>query len=212
MQCRACGATNPDSAAWCGQCLVRFDTPEPAATRAGPDTPAAPATAGTATQPTSDAFRRVGDELQWACPQCNQFNGIDDPVCAVCGTPFVERFRAAEEPEPPRNWSQALAFSAVAPGAGHLAVGRYGSGWARLVLFVSWIIGALLMSSSGGARAGVPLLLGAAVMWAGSLVDLQRLREGREELLVGRRLLWLVLGVLLLLGVTMVTSALQILR
>lgn len=173
----------------------------------------AAASAATTAEPTSsESFRRVGDQLEWACPQCGQFNSIDDPACAVCGTPFVERFRADEEPEPPRNWSQALAFSAVAPGAGHLAVGRYGSGWARLVLFVSWIIGALLMSSSGGARAGVPLLLGAAVMWAGSLVDLRRLQQGQEELLVGRRLLWLVLGVLLLLGVTMVTSALQILR
>ena len=105
-----------------------------------------------------------------------------------------------------------MAFSAIAPGAGHIAVGRYGSGWARLVLFLSWLVGALLMSSSGGARAGVPLLLGAAVMWGGSLVDLRRLQEGQEELLVGRRLLWLVLGVLLLLGLTMVTSALQILR
>lgn len=206
MQCRACGATNPDGAAWCGQCLARFGT-------AGPQTSQAAASPTAPAQPTSsESFRRVGDELQWACPQCSQFNGIDEPVCAVCGTPFVDRFRADEEPQPPRNWSQALAFSAVAPGAGHLAVGRYGSGWARLVLFVSWVIGALLMSSSGGARAGIPLLLGAAVMWAGSLVDLQRLRGGQEELLVGRRLLWLVLGVLLLLGITMVTSALQILR
>ena len=216
MQCLACGATNPDTAAWCGQCLVRFDAPAatsvptPGARPAGAAATAAP---GTTPQPTSsESFRRVGDQLQWACPQCSQFNGIDEPVCAVCGTPFVERFRAAEAPEPPRNWSQALLFSAVAPGAGHLAVGRYGSGWARLMLFVSWIIGALLMSSSGGARAGAPLLLGAAVMWGGSLVDLRRLQEGQDELLVGRRLLWLVLGVLLLLGITMVSSALQILR
>lgn len=218
MQCRACGATNPDSAAWCGQCLMRFDIPE-APNPTGASSAATPANAGTppavdtAPQPaSSDAFRRVGDDLQWACPQCGQFNSIDDPACAVCGTAFVERFRADEAPEPPRNWNQAMAFSALAPGAGHLAVGRYGSGWARLVLFVSWVVGALLMGSSGGARASAPLLLGAAAMWGGSLVDLRRLQEGQEELLVGRRLLWLVLGVLLLLGITMVTAALQILR
>ena len=211
MQCPACGATNPERAAWCGQCLTRFDQAAPASAVA--QRPAASTSPHEAVAPpSSEGFRRVGDELEWACPQCGQFNSIDDVACAVCGTAFVERFRAAEEPAPPRNWNQALAFSAVAPGAGHIAIGRYGSGWARLVLFLSWLVGALLMSGSGGARAGVPLLLGAAVMWGGSLVDLRRLQEGREELLVGRRLLWLVLSVLLLLGVTMVTSALQILR
>lgn len=209
MQCPACGATNPESAAWCGQCLARFDQPAPA-----PASAASPAPAQGTVEPTSsEGFRRVGDELQWACPQCGQFNSIDDVACVVCGTGFVERFRAAEEPEPPRNWNQALAFSALAPGAGHIAIGRYGSGWARLLLFVTWVIGAVLMGGSGGAgRAVVPLLLGAAVVWGGSLVDLRRIQGGQEELLAGRRLLWLVLGVLLLLGVALVTSALQILR
>ena len=219
MRCPACGATNPDSAAWCGQCLHRFDA-EPAATQASTPAPAAtpaaaaqPAGTRGAAQATSEGFRRVGDELQWACPECGQFNSIDDPACVICGTAFVDRFRTEEPPEPPRNWNQAFLLSAVAPGAGHLAVGRYGSGWARLVLFFTWIAGAILMGGNGGAgRAVLPLLLGAAVIWAVSLLDLRRLQEGRDELLVGRRLLWLVLGVLLLLGVALVSSALQILN
>lgn len=160
-------------------------------------------------------FRRVGDELQWACPQCGQFNAIEDTTCVVCGTSFVERFRADEAPPQPRNWNQALAMSAIAPGAGHLAVERYGSGLARLVLFLTWVAGAILLGGGGGGgslRAVAPLLIGAFVLWAGSLVDLQRLRDGQDELLVGRRLLWLVLGVLGLLGLALVTSAVQILQ
>ncbi len=94
-------------------------------------------------------------------------------------------------------------MSAFAPGAGHLAVGRYGSGWARLLLFVVWAVGAVMLSGAGARALGAiaPLLLGVVIVWVGSLVDLQRLQRGQEELLAGRRLLWLVIGVLLLLGI-----------
>ena len=71
---------------------------------------------------TSEGFRRQGDTLEWACPSCGQFNDIDELHCSACGTAFTERFRPAEEPEPPRNWTAALAVSAIAPGAGHMSV------------------------------------------------------------------------------------------
>lgn len=218
MRCPACGATNPDGASWCGQCLHRFDEPAPRAEPA-PAAPVggAPAAAPAPASPTGGAaegFRRVGDDLEWACPSCGVFNRLEDTDCAVCGTSFVDRFRP-QEPEPPRNWSQAVALSLAAPGAGHLAVGRYGSGVARLVLFFTWVIGAILLgggAGSGATPAIVPLLVGAAIMWAGTLVDLQRLQRGEDELLTGRRLLWLVIGVLALLGVGLVASAMSVLR
>lgn len=215
MRCPACGATNPDEAQWCGQCLRRFDR-SPADVPAADGAARSPAQAAAAPTPgtTSEGFRRQGDELQWACPSCGQFNDIDDLHCVVCGTAFTERFRAAQEPEPPRNWTAALALSAVAPGAGHMAVGRYGSGAARLILFLTWMAGALLLGVDGGAGAMLavaPLLLGAVVVWAGTLVDLQRLSQAQEEFLVGRRLLVLVIAVLVLLGVGLLASAMRLL-
>lgn len=220
MQCPSCGATNPDSAQWCGQCLHRFGQAEPAVAAepapSAPSSPTAPAPrpAASTSAGSAEGFRREGDDLQWECPSCGQFNDIDDLNCVVCGTAFTERFRAAQEPEPPRNWSAALAMSAVAPGAGHMSVGRYGSGVARLILFLTWMAGALMLGVGGGSGAMlavVPLLIGAIVVWAGTMVDVQRLSQAQEELLVGRRLLFLVIGVLVLLGAGLLASAVRLL-
>lgn len=208
MRCPACGATNPDAAKWCGQCLARFDEPAPVAAPAQPAAAAhSPAAADAAAPSPSGNFRRRGDEIEWACPSCGEFNSIDLQNCSVCGTGFVEQFRA-DEVQPERNWSQALLMSAVAPGAGHMAIGRYGSGVARLVLFLTWAGGAIALAGGGGRAlvAVAPLALGVVVVWAASLVDLYRLQQGEEELLVGRRLLWLVVGVLLLLGIGLFAS------
>lgn len=220
MRCPSCGAANPDTAKWCGQCLHRFGQereapagPGSTATNPRPAQPGSSGAGGTRSpSATSGSFRRQGDDLEWACSQCGQFNSMDLLHCSVCGTAFVEQFRA-DEPEEPRNWSQAFAISAIAPGAGHLAVGRYGSGASRLVLFLTWILGAILLAGGGGSRALIavlPLLGGAAAVYATSLVDIRRLERGQPELLVGRRLLWLVVGVLVLLGVGLVVSLVSV--
>lgn len=222
MRCPACGATNPDTAAWCGQCYRRFDAgvdtdadaaaqaPSPNGSSSPGDAPSPPAGAPSpaAPAPTTQGFRREGDDLQWECPECGHFNDIDVTSCLVCGTSFLERFRS-QEPEPVRNWATALLLSAVAPGAGHLSVGRYGAGLARLVLFCAWVLGAVLLATSAGSGAliaATPLLLGAVVLWALTLVDLYRLQQGESEILAGRTFLWLVVGVLLMMGVALFAS------
>lgn len=205
MRCRSCGATNPDSAQWCGQCLTRFDAPAPSPAVATTTAPAA----GTDEQTVASGnFRRRGEEIEWACPSCGEFNSIDLQNCAVCGTGFVEQFRA-DEVEADHNWSQALLLSAAAPGAGHLAVGRYGQGSARLVLFLAWALGAVVLSGGGAPRAGLvvaPLALGALTLWSVTLLDVYRLGRGEAEVLTGRRLTWLVVAVLGLLIVGVFAS------
>ena len=204
MRCPNCGATNPESAQWCGQCLTRFGAPSPPAAPPppAPGDPTGEAAPSDTSTSVSGNFRRRGDEIEWACPSCGEFNSIDLVTCSVCGTGFVEQFRA-DEVEPARNWSQALLMSAIAPGAGHLAVGRYGSGTARLLLFLTWAIGAIVLGTGGGGSAAfaiAPLALGSLAIWAASLLDVYRLSQGQAEVLVGPRLLWLVIGVLVLLG------------
>lgn len=225
MQCPACGATNPETAAWCGQCYTRFDAPpappstngssapdevmpEPAAPPFEPPAEAPVVPAAAPGDLTTEGFRRQGDELEWECPECGQFNAIELTSCAICGTSFLERFRT-ETPEPPRNWPAALLLSVFAPGAGHVSVGRYGTGWARLVLFVAWVLGAVVLATSAGSGAlivATPLLLGALVLWALTLVDLYRLQQGESEILSGRAFLWLVVAVLLLMAVALFGS------
>jgi hypothetical protein len=238
MRCPECGATNPATARWCGQCYAaladdkpaaRAEASTPAEPRADQDAPdgpsagpggspevdrAAPAPGGSvephaATGGTEaavrDGFRRRGDVVEWACVACGTFNGLEQSVCSVCGTAFAARFTTPEPaPEPP-SWGAALGLSAVLPGTGHYLAGQAGSGAARALLYVVWLAGGMVLLLSAGtaaAAAAVPLLLGALVVWGGSLLDLVSLRDGGRQLLSGRTLLWLVVGVtvLLLLG------------
>jgi hypothetical protein len=86
----------------------------------------------------------------------------------------------------------------VLPGLGHLLARRTGTGAARVVTTVAWLTGAvLLVRGGGGSVAAAPLLLGVAVVWAGSLHDVLALVDGGRELLTTRVLLWLTGGVVL---------------
>lgn len=190
MRCPACGATNPDGAAWCGQCYASL--PPPAATAAADLGRPADKPSGAV-----EGFRRRGEQVEWACSTCGAFTSLEQSHCGVCGSAFAQRF-AADEPAEPPNWPAAVALSAVAPGAGHLALRRYATGLGRLLLFAVWLLGGLALLGAGGPVPLVagPLFVGAAVLWAGSLVDVLRLRRGEPELLAGRPLLWLVVGVI----------------
>jgi TM2 domain-containing membrane protein YozV len=208
MRCPACGATNPDQAPWCGQCY--HDLREPTPPAAGPAPPAGEPGAPPvppATDPSVSGFRRVGDRVEWTCVRCGTSNDIDELHCGVCGAPISARYEEPEREPEPREWTTALALSAVIPGAGHIALGRHGTGIARALLFATWLVGGVVLAGAGGAAAAAPLYLGAAVLWAGSLLDLHLLRRGARELLAGRTLLWLVVGVLVLTGVGMFAAA-----
>jgi hypothetical protein len=83
----------------------------------------------------------------------------------------------------------------VFPGLGHLLARRTGTGLARVVLTVTWLLGALLVTGGGGGNlAAAPLLLGVAILWAGSLRDVLALVDGGREVLTSRVLLWLTGG------------------
>jgi hypothetical protein len=93
-----------------------------------------------------------------------------------------------------------LTASALLPGAGHLLVGRVGTGVARLLLWVLWLpAGSALVRAAGGvvvAAPGLALLVGAGLLWVATLVDARRLAAGVDrEVLAPRALLWLVAGV-----------------
>ncbi len=220
MRCPACHATNPQDASWCNLCYARLRaTPPiavssrhaPAADAAVPVEPAAVAadpvrpevgsiTPDATTTLAQRGFRRRDGELEWECPSCALFNRIDDLECAACGAALSDRYRGADQPPAP-NASTALILSAVAPGAGHLAVGQYGSGLARVLLYVLWLAGGVALAVSGGAAAlpgATPLLAGALLLWCASLYDLVALSRGGRQALEGRVFLWLVVGVTLL--------------
>lgn len=203
IRCANCSATNPDSAPWCGQCYTSFSAPTPARDERplpSPEPAAATATGPATTVRESGGFRRADDDrLEWECVNCGTYNPLDLTACEVCGTSFGARFEDASQARGPADYARARRSSAVLPGLGHLQLGLAGSGLARILLFVIWAAGAIALALSGarGIIAALPLLIGAISVYGASLLDLDRLRTGKPELLAGRALLWLVVGVTL---------------
>lgn len=212
MRCPSCAATNPPQARWCGQCYTTLgdavaptaEPPGPPAPASSPDTDAGPVAAQpadrSALHPSTreTGIHRTDEGLAWTCHRCGIDNPLELATCTACGAAFADRFRDAE-PEAPVDWRMATVLTAVAPGAGHLAARAYGTGVARLLLFVLWFGGGLVVATSAGSLgAAGPLLAGAAVLWVVSLLDIVRLQGGEQPLLGGRVLLGLVVAVLLL--------------
>ena len=221
IRCASCGASNPDGAAWCGQCLLSLQngsaTSEPVREAGAVSEAAGPAQASTAQASTGQGavatrgFRRRDDgEMEWACAGCGEYNPLGVDVCAVCATPFAARWAKPPPPPPPAGaFTTALLYSVVLPGTGHLSLHRTGSGVVRLLLFVFWAIAAIVIVSAGGpvlVTAG-PLMLGVVAVWAMTIGDILRLRAGEPELFRGRMVVWLVAGVIGLEVVALMTAS-----
>lgn len=195
MQCAACGAANPDSAAWCGQCFAPFGNAAPEPEEAPPSlTEDAderdPAPARVVTE---GIFRAEGDRIEWTCTICGEINPLDHYTCQVCGTPLS----AAEARERDVDWRAARFRELLFPGLGHVAAGDAGNGWARTIIALLWLFGLVVVLLTGveGLVASVPLVIGLAVLWLAGPHDLRALEAGRTPLLDTRRFLWLVVAV-----------------
>jgi hypothetical protein len=157
----------------------------------------------------SAGVRRGPDGLEWACVACETYNPMAASTCVVCGTSFTARFADAGDDESV-DWDDAFRRNLLLPGLGHMAAGRTGSGIGRALLFGVWLLGWIAITVGGGGRgltAATPLLAGVVVVYVGSLVDIRRVQHGNPELLAGRTLLWLVVGVTALLMVSTVVAA-----
>jgi hypothetical protein len=131
---------------------------------------------------------------------CEAVNPIALSRCAVCALPFTARFAVADA-GPEVDWDAARSVSMIVPGLGHVRAGGQASGLARLTLFTVWLLGGLVVLAGAGISgmpvAG-PLLLGAAAVHIATQVDIRALQKGGREVLAGRTLLWLVVGVTVL--------------
>jgi hypothetical protein len=210
VRCPACGARNAEGAAWCTQCYADLQAPVEASPTAGPPATEPPATAPPAAAP-PDAEREVRDgaardvrtvagEVEWRCRTCDGWSPLGRERCVTCGSP---REGFGEVPPPPTigatDRGRLVLATLVLPGLGHLLARRTGTGVARLVLALSWGIAGLVVARGVGGVAvlpAVPLLLGAVVVWAGSVRDVMALADGGPELLRPRVLSWLTAGVL----------------
>lgn len=228
MRCPACGARNADSAAWCSQCYRSLRTgpgPEVSAAPAEvaePDAAPGPGSGrpqGTAPSDGSSdrRFRKSDEGVDWRCASCESWNPIERSTCTVCGTSLAATMgEADEEPGSDATSSTIALASVLLPGAGHVLLGRVAAGAGRMVLYVVWMVGgiALLLAASGSDGSvlpSLPLLTGALILLATSVLDALALRQGRAtELLSVRSLLWLTVGVIGLTTLALIGSALSV--
>jgi hypothetical protein len=232
VRCPACGARNSATASWCTQCYAALhagagSAPADAEGRGTPvagTAPARPTVPPTEPPTTSTPVDRGGTtvardvrerdgEVEWRCGRCAAWSPLLVSACTTCGG-SRHGFGGPAADRPGREVSPAATtgLSVVLPGAGHLLAGRPGTGGARLVLWALWLLGGLsIVRGAGGARVAMPglvLLVGAAILWAGTLVDVRRLTAGDDrELLAPRPLLWLVGAVIVAVVVAALAAA-----
>jgi hypothetical protein len=212
-RCDACGARNPEGAAWCSQCYLSQLTPRlgPAAQIAestlpvgllplpppapGP-APATPMAAG------GGRFRESSAGLEWACVACDEWNLLDRIECTMCGAHFGRLIASATPLRPTVTPGVLVAGSMVMPGLGHLLLGLRGQAFTRMVLGAIWGAGGLSLLLKARSRGqsllpAIPLLVGWVVLAIVSANDahVEGGSDGRV-VLGSRTLLWLVVGVL----------------
>ncbi len=242
MRCPACGARNAASADWCTQCYAALavpgaeesattaelpevaapsappqppaDAPPPGGVPAVPAPPDAPAEGSVPPDAEAADVRTRDGEVEWRCAVCSGWCALTAPTCTVCGAPR-QGFGTETGPAEPRRdlpLAAVIGISLVLPGSGHLLIGRIGTGVARLLLALLWVLGgfAMLRGAGGGAALGPALVLftGAAVVWIGTALDVRTVLTGRgSEVLTSRVLLWLVVGVTVALVATLLLAA-----
>lgn len=147
-------------------------------------------------------FRETDEGLEWVCDTCQEWNPIERITCTVCSTPFGRTLGAESEPDRPDISPAVLTVaSLVLPGTGHWLLGLRGAGLLRAVLGVVWGLGGLtlFLQARGSGQSflpAIPLLLGWAVVAAGSANDAVVEGGGKGQIVLhGRVLLWLTLGV-----------------
>ena len=222
VRCAACGGLNAPDAAWCGQCLVRFDAPKPPAPPPAepPPPPAAPAAAGVAEPPAptgikpgiqQGGFRSTETGILWTCSACDAENPLQETACRVCGTPFASAIQPAAPRHVDRDPGTVALVSLFFPGAGHAYLGMWPQAIARGVVSI-WV-GLMTVFFAGGGNAAIGGLFGVIAfgLWAVAAHD--AFREATDQpslvLLHGRRFTFLVLSLMMLLLAAMFMSFLS---
>lgn len=218
-RCRMCGARNPGNAAWCGQCLARFEpegeqgSPPPSEPRTRRETSSPDPAPAAGPRPgevhgdpdaarVRDAFAASSEGLSWTCRLCDTINPLAADRCTVCGAGLAETLRPPPPRGPIRDPGTAALVSMAWPGAGHAYLGMWGQAVARAVTS-AWVLavtGIALLQQGPTAPMAVAFGLAAFALWVVAAHDAYResLRQSSAALLRGRALLWVVVGLLVL--------------
>ncbi len=151
----------------------------------------------------------------WTCALCETENPIDAAQCRACGASFAETVRPPAPERAPRDPNTAAMVSLFFPGAGHAYVGLWGQAVARAVT-TAWVVVVVLIAALQGGIAGsgmIPILFSLVAFALWILAAHDAYREARLEphlvILKTRYFLYLVMGLLLLLFMTVVISGMR---
>lgn len=157
------------------------------------------------------AFSVTESGITWSCKACDSENPMDVAACVVCGSKLADTLRPPEPQRPPRDPNMTALVSLGFPGAGHAYLGLWPQAIARGVLQL-WVVAAALIGAiSGSTLLGVLFGIASFALWLVSAHDAYREASGQPGLVLlkGRVFLWLVLGLLSILMITVVTTALR---
>jgi hypothetical protein len=185
---------------------------EPATAAGDPPAPAPRNTASASSD--ASAFTVTAEGITWKCPACETPNPIESNVCSVCGTTFSQMVHP--EPEPAnKDPNTAALISLFFPGAGHAYLGMWSEAIARGIVS-TWAVAVALIAAFSAEQASgrlITILFGfvAFALWGIAAHDAYRSarREKHRVILKGRGFLYLVLGLLGVLLLIVVGSALN---
>jgi len=201
-RCPSCGALAAVDADWCGQCYASLEAPR-AVSQARVEAPP----------------RRSDGEPTWPCAVCGNANPIVMNLCVACGTPFARLFQEPDR-RPDVDPKTAALWSLVFPGLGQWKCGRSLDGVARMVTFLVPFGTMLLLVVSRLGRGGLGsttslfslFLLASLVAWSTSAVDAYRVASGVDPVIGTRKLLWGLVGFILVAVGLATTIALPAIR
>lgn len=138
---------------------------------------------------------------------------MESTHCSACNAAFSETLRPPEPERVQRDPGMTAIYSMVLPGAGHAYLGLWGQAVARAAIWL-WVAFTAFMGAvqrKGGILLAITFGLAAIVLWLVSAHDAYREASGEPKLVIlkGRLFLYVVLGLLLLLMVLLVATAIQ---
>jgi hypothetical protein len=186
-----------------------------------PPPPASPAVVGEAPSPAASppkvepqkrgAFTVTEAGITWTCSRCQTDNPLDAPICSVCGTTFADSVRPPID-RPQRDPNTVALYSLFFPGAGHWYLGMKAAAVARGIVS-AWVVSiALLAAIAKQIPMAIVFALVSFALWGLAAHDAYREAQGdpRMVILKGRVFVYLVMGLLGLVGLLLVLSALRV--
>ena len=156
------------------------------------------------------AFTVTEAGITWKCSRCDTDNPLDAMACSVCGTTFAASFRPPVE-LPQRDPNTVAMYSLFFPGAGHWYLGLRAAAIARAVMSVWVILVALLAAINDQLVMAATFGLAAFGWWGIAAHDAYREARGEPKsvILTGRTFVYVVLGLLFLMGTLLVATAMR---